>query len=112
MYEHHSHPVLPLSAFLWRVAKHAGWVVLLIGGSLGIGITGFMKIARMSFVDAFLDASMLLGGMGPVGVLPTDAAKYFAGGYALYCGIVFIASAGILIAPVAHRVLHKLHLQR
>lgn len=65
----------------------------------------------MDWIDAFLNTAMLLGGMGPVGDLPTSAAKIFAGCYALYAGLVFIASAGILVAPVAHRILHKLHME-
>lgn len=112
MFEHRSHPLLPTRLFIWRMARHAGWVVLLLGGSLGIGIAGYMALARMSLVDSFLNASMLLGGMGPVGDLPNDRAKVFAGVYALYAGIVFIASAGILIAPAAHRVLHRMHLDQ
>ena len=112
MYEHHSHKLLPTHLFVKRVAQHAGWVALIIGGSLAIGMTGFMSIAHFNAVDAFLDASMLLGGMGPVGELSSDAAKIFAGCFALYAGIIFIASASILIAPVAHRVMHKLHLSK
>lgn len=112
MYEHRSKPLLTRAQFLWRVASHVGWVALLIGGSLLIGMAGYMTLAGQSAVDAFLNASMLLGGMGPVGDLPNDSAKIFAGLYALYCGIVFIASAGLLIAPVAHRVLHKLNLSK
>jgi hypothetical protein len=65
----------------------------------------------MRAVDAFLNASMILGGMGPVGDLPTSAAKIFAGCYALYAGIIFIVSASILVAPVAHRMLHTFHLE-
>ena len=98
--------------FLRRVVVHAGLVALLLGGSLLIGMAGYMGFAHMSVVDSFLNAAMLLGGMGPVGDLPSDAAKVFAGCYALYAGIVFIASAGILIVPVAHRLLHRLHLSR
>jgi hypothetical protein len=112
MYEHKSHALLPKRLFYFRVAKHFGWVALLLGGSLAIGMTGYMVIAHFTAVDAFLDAAMLLGGMGPVGTLPTDAAKIFAGCYALYAGIVFIATAGILIAPVAHRLMHRLHLSK
>lgn len=112
MYEHHSRPLLPTAQFVRRLLTHAAWVALLVGGSLAIGIAGYMSLAHMSLVDAFLNAAMLLGGMGPVGELDNDAAKIFAGCYALYAGIVFIASAGLLIAPVAHRILHKLHLSR
>lgn len=110
MYEHRSDPLLPTREFLQRVASHAALVALLMGGSLAIGIAGYMFLARLSLVDAFLNASMLLGGMGPVSELHSDAAKVFAGVYALYSGIVFVASAGILVAPVAHRLLHRMHL--
>ena len=112
MYEHRSHPLLSQRLFAWRLLSHVGWVALLIGGSLGLGIAGYMTLAHMSLVDAFLNASRGLGGMGPVGDLPNDASKVFAGVYALYAGIVFIASASILVAPVAHRVLHRMHLER
>jgi hypothetical protein len=112
MYEHHSRPLLSNAQFLWRLAGHFGWVALLLGGSLAMGMTGYMTLAHMSAVDAFLNSAMLLGGMGPVGELPNDTAKIFSGCFALYAGIVFIASAGLLIAPVAHRVLHKLHLSQ
>jgi hypothetical protein len=110
MYEHRSHPLLPKRLFYIRVAQHLGWVAVILGGSLALGMAGYMGIAHFGAVDAFLDAAMLLGGMGPVGTLPTDASKIFAGLYALYAGIVFIASAGILIAPIAHRLMHRLHL--
>ena len=112
MYEHRSKALLPRRLFVVRLGQHIGWVALILGGSLAIGMAGYMGIAHFTAVDAFLDASMLLGGMGPVRELPTDAAKIFAGCFALYAGIVFIASAGILIAPIAHRVMHKLHLSK
>lgn len=110
MYENHSHKLLSTRLFLKRVAQHAGWVALILGGSLAMGMAGFVGVAHFSAVDAFLNAAMLLGGMGPVSELPSDAAKIFAGCYALYAGLVFVASASILIAPIAHRVMHKLHL--
>ncbi len=94
------------------MAQHVGYVSVLIGGSLLIGMAGYMLLGRMTWVDAFLNSCMLLGGMGPVGDLPSDSAKIFAGVYALYAGLVFIASTTILIAPVAHRVLHILHLNK
>jgi hypothetical protein len=94
------------------MVRHFGAVALLVVVSLAVGMAGYMSLARMSWVDAFLNSCMLLGGMGPVGDLPTDASKIFAGTYALYAGLAFIASATILIAPVAHRVLHILHLSK
>ena len=78
--------------------------------SLAIGMAGYHWLAPMNWTDAFLDAAMILGGMGPVDPLNNDAAKLFAGTYALYCGVVFIATAGLIIAPVGAHVLHKFHL--
>ncbi len=109
MYEHHTAKLLTPRQFVGRMARHLGLVTALVATSLAVGMAGYMTLGRMPAVDAFLNSAMLLGGMGPVGDLPTDAAKIFAGVYALYAGLVFIASATILIAPVAHRVLHKLH---
>ena len=112
MYEHHSQPPLSARAFVWRMVRHFAWSLALFGGSLGLGVAGYMQFAHFGIVDAFLNASMLLGGMGPIGDLPNDAAKIFAGCYALYAGLVFIAGTGLLVVPVAHRLLHKLHLSR
>jgi hypothetical protein len=110
-YEHRSLPLLSRRKFYGRLGQHvllAGTVLLF---SLVIGMAGYMRLARMDAVDAFLNTAMLLGGMGPVGDLPNDAAKIFAGIFAIYAGVVFIATAGILIAPVAHRLLHKFHIE-
>ena len=89
--------------------RHGTAVAALVVVSLAIGMAGYVYFAKQSRTDAFLNASMLLGGMGPVGDLPNNTAKIFAGCYALYAGLVFIISASILIAPIAHRILHKLH---
>ena len=80
--------------------------------SLSIGMTGYHFIADLNWVDAFLNASMLLAGMGPVAELRTDGAKLFAGAYAIYCGVVFIATIGLVLAPVGLHVLHKFHLSQ
>ena len=82
----------------------------LLGGSLLLGIAGYMALAHLEFVDAFLNAVMILGGMGPVDTLPDDAAKLFAGIYALYSGIVFLVVVGVVFAPIFHRIIHHLHL--
>ncbi|MEO8070828.1 MAG: hypothetical protein ABI652_05465 [Acidobacteriota bacterium] len=110
MYEPHTKPLLSRVEFAHRLLRHVGLVGGLLAVSLLIGIAGYTFLAHMSLVDAFVDASMLLGGMGPVGELKTTPAKIFAGCYALYAGLVFIASAGILTAPVAHRIMHNLHI--
>ena len=111
MYEPHTARLLTRGQFIRRLIGHVSLVAAVVVASLLVGMAGYVWIAGMSWVDAFLNPSMLLGGMGPVGNLPTTASKIFAGLYALYAGLVFIASAGILIAPVAHRVLHKLHME-
>ena len=108
MYEHHRQPLLPLRRYLLRVLKHVGLSATLIGGSLLIGIIGYHGLAGLGWLDAFLNASMILSGMGPVDPLTTPMAKLFAGCYALFSGIVFIASAGLVMAPFLHRVLHRL----
>ena len=109
MYEHRAARLLTPRQFVGRMARHLALVGLLVAGSLAVGMAGYMTLGQMQAVDAFLNSAMLLGGMGPVGDLPSGAAKIFAGLYALYAGLVFIASATILFAPVVHRVLHKLH---
>jgi hypothetical protein len=111
MYEHKSQPLLPLRMFFIRVIKHLAVSMLLFGVSLGIGILGYRYLADFSWIDSTLNASMILGGMGPVNDLPTNAAKIFASAYALFAGIVFVAGASIMIAPFAHRILHQLHLE-
>jgi hypothetical protein len=93
-----------------RVLRHAALASVLLIGSLAIGVIGYMALAQLSFIDAFLNAAMILGGMGPVDVLPTDSAKLFAGLYAIYSGVFFLVLAGLILAPFLHRVLHLLNL--
>jgi hypothetical protein len=111
MYESYRQPLLSRRAFAARVLRHIGVAVVLLGGSLVLGVLGYMVLGRLDPVDAFLNAAMILGGMGPVDPLPDDAAKIFAGLYALYVGIVFLVVAGVVLAPILHRVLHHLHLE-
>ena len=110
MYEYHAERLLPWKPFVRRLAKHGGLAAVVIGFSLALGTVGFHYLAPQEWLDAFLNASMLLGGMGPVGVVERSGGKLFASFYALYAGIVFIGSAALLLAPVLHRILHKLHL--
>lgn len=111
MFEHHKEPLLPRPLFYWRMFKFALVSLGLAVFSLGIGILGYRSFEAMSWIDSFVNAAMLLGGMGPVGELHTDAGKLFAGVYALYCGLIVIISMGILIAPIFHRFLHLFHLK-
>ena len=110
-YEHSSEPLLPRRAFTVRVLRHAALAAGLLVGSLGVGVVGYAFLDHLPWVDAFVNASMILGGMGPVDPMTNDAAKVFAGVYALYSGVVFLISVGVVFAPVLHRILHTLHLQ-
>ena len=83
----------------------------LVGVALAIGILGYRELAGFSWVDSLLNASMILSGMGPVGELPTDGAKIFASAYALFSGVVFITSMGVIAAPLVHRFLHRFHVE-
>lgn len=111
MYEHHRQPVLGRAQFIRRVARHGLLSGLLVAFSLSLGTVGYHFAAGLDWVDAFLNASMILTGMGPVDVLRTPTAKVFAALYALYSGIVFLVAAGVLLAPALHRMLHRLHVQ-
>lgn len=112
MYEHHSEPLLPRTLFIRRLLAHGLAGAAVIVCSLAIGVVGYRVFAQLSWVDSLLNASMILGGMGPVNPLSSNGAKLFASLYALFAGIAFLATAGILIAPVAHRILHRLHLEK
>ena len=102
---------MPRRAFLGRMRKCALISGGLVAVSLCLGMAGYHFLEKMNWVDAFANASMILAGMGPLGNLQTDAGKIFAGIYALFCGLVFITAIGILLAPIAHRALHKFHLE-
>jgi hypothetical protein len=112
MYEHRNQPLLPRSAFLLRLASHAGIAAGIVSGSLIIGILGYHFLEGLAWIDALVNASMILGGMGPVDVLHSNAGKLFASFYALYSGIIFLLAVGIIVAPVFHRILHRFHLEK
>lgn len=109
MYEHRNYHLLSKRAFALRVARHVGLALLVVALALGAGVAGYHFIARLQWIDALLNASMILGGMGPVDPLSSASAKIFASGYALFSGLAFIGIASLLVAPFAHRILHKLH---
>jgi hypothetical protein len=109
MYESKSQKPIPGAVFLRRWLLHLLWAIGLVGGSLLGGMAGYVWFEGLSWLDAFLNAAMLLGGMGPVDAPKTSAGKLFAGLYALYAGLVFLVSAALLFSPVMHRLLHKFH---
>jgi hypothetical protein len=111
MYEHRNEPLLELKAFIFRLVRHGFLAFGLIAGSLFIGMAGYHFFEGLSWLDSLVNASMLLGGMGPVNPLQTTAGKLFASFYALYSGMVFLIAAGVVFAPVFHRVMHHFHLE-
>jgi hypothetical protein len=109
MFEHKSEPVLARALFFRRLAASAGLGIALIVVSLGAGMAGYRVIEGLNWTDSFLNASMLLGGMGPLEHERDEAGKIFEGLYALYCGLAVITVSAIIFAPVIHRFMHKLH---
>ena len=110
MYEHHTEPLASTQVFARRLAMNGLIGLLLLTFSLVIGMLGYHFLESLSWIDALLNASMILGGMGPVNQIKTDAGKIFASCYAIYSGVILLASVGILIAPIFHRFLHRFHL--
>src|SRR3990172_6035199 len=110
-YEHQSEPLLPRRGYVLRLLWHTLLALIIIALALFIGVAGYHFIGGLSWIDSLLNASMILGGMGPVDTLTSASAKLFASFYALFAGVAFLAIAGVLIAPVAHRFLHHLHLE-
>jgi hypothetical protein len=108
-FEHRREPILPLPQFVLRLARSFGVGLILVVVSLAVGIVGYHRLLTLSWIDAFVNAAMILSGMGPLAVPQTFAAKLFAGLYALYSGLAVLAIAGIVFAPVVHRFLHYLH---
>ena len=109
--EYWDRPLLPIHRFIWRLIGNFAAALLLVAFSLGIGMWGYHHFENMEWTDAFLNASMILGGMGPVDKLVTEGGKIFAGCYALYSGVVLLFSATLLLAPIAHRVVRAFHLE-
>ena len=109
-FERWHEPLLPRAAYLSRLMRSALVAGGLVMASLMIGMLGYHWLARLAWLDAFLNASMILTGMGPVDRMDAPAAKLFAASYALFSGVAFISSVGVLLAPVFHRFIHRFHL--
>ena len=109
-FEHRSDPLLPRRLFLARLMRHVRFATGVIVLSLGIGVLGYHGFEGLSWIDSLLNASMILGGMGPVDPIRTIAGKLFASAYSLFSGILFLVVAGIIVAPFAHRLMHRMHL--
>lgn len=111
MFEHRSDPLLPPHRFFWRVIMFLGLSAAVVGMALGIGVLGYHYLGELPWIDALLNASMILGGMGPVDPITSHAGKLFASAYALFAGLLFIWATSLLLTPFVHRIMHKLHLE-
>jgi hypothetical protein len=110
-FEHRSKPLLPRHKFFMRVGWYALMSLLLIIVSLIIGVLGYHYLNGLGWLDALVNASMILTGMGPVDPLKNNAAKWFASAYAIFSGVAFLSIIAVLLAPAVHRFLHKLHIE-
>lgn len=106
----HTFPLPPRRVFLKRLARTFLLASLVIGLSLGMGVLGYHYLGHLPWIDALLNASMILGGMGPVDTLGDPLAKLFASAYALFSGVILLASVAVMITPLVHRFLHRYHL--
>jgi hypothetical protein len=111
VFEHRTSPLLPRQVFYRRVGKCLLLGCSLLAMALGIGMVGYHFLEHLAWLDAFANAAMILSGMGPLAPLETSAGKFFGGCYALFSGLLFLTVAGIILAPLAHRLLHKFHLE-
>ena len=111
MFEHHKQPLATQAEFARRMLRYGLVTIGIILFSLGIGMLGYHSFESLSWIDSLLNASMILGGMGPVNALQTNAGKIFASLYALYSGIILLASVGILATPIFHRFMHHFHIE-
>jgi hypothetical protein len=109
--EHHREKVLPLPEFLVRMGRYLFFSLMLIAASLIFGILGYHSFGKLSFLDSFHMASMILTGMGPVSEMTTTGAKIFSSLYALYSGVAFLSITAVFFAPIIHRILHILHVE-
>jgi len=110
MYEHKKQKLAPFGIFFQRVLKNVLLASLIIGISLVIGILGYHYFAGIGWLDALHNASMILSGMGLVAEITSESGKWFSSFYALFSGVVFISNIGIILAPVLHRLYHRLHM--
>jgi cytochrome b561 len=111
-FENKREKIIPVQHFAWRMLRAlAIWLVLSLGG-LAIGMAGYALTEGMNLIDAFLNASMILSGMGPVTELKTQGGKLFAGFYALFSGLFIVVATGLALAPLLHRLMHAFHVEQ
>jgi hypothetical protein len=110
-FEQRGEPLLPHRRFVSRLLRAALIWMALTSGGLAIGMIGYAATEGMSFIDSFVNAAMILSGMGPVSALKSDVGKIFAGFYALFSGLLIAIASGFVLAPIIHRVLHAFHVE-
>lgn len=110
-FERRHHPLAPVPVFRRRILNSFILAGAVLGGSLAIGIAGYHGWGGLGWLDALVNASMILGGMGPVDPITRPAGKWFAAAYALYSGVALLTSVGIIFAPAVHRLLHAFHIE-
>jgi ABC-type branched-subunit amino acid transport system permease subunit len=110
-FEHRSQPLLPRRLFVRRLARYGIYALAVIVVSLLIGMAGYHFLGHLGWTDAYLNAAMILTGMGPVDPMPSAAGKIFSGLYAIYSGVVFLSVVALMFTPIAHRLLHIFHLE-
>jgi len=111
MYENRNRQLISRIEFFFRILRHGIFAISILFLALAIGVFGYHWFEGMPWIDAILNASMILGGMGPVNPLNTTGGKLFASAYALFSGVVFIGVIGMLLAPFVHRLIHRFHLE-
>jgi flagellar biosynthesis protein FliR len=111
MFEHRRQPLLSRVAFLMRMARSAGIAIGVVLVGLGLGVLGYHYLDDLPWIDALVNAAMILSGMGPVDPLHNTGGKLFAAMYALLSGFLFLSVAGILLVPVLHRMMHRFHVE-
>lgn len=110
-FEHRSDPLIPFEAFLARMGRSGLIAGVIVSASLVIGIVGYHTLGGLHWIDAVVNASMILGGMGPVDPIASVSGKLFESAYALFSGVAFLTSVSLFLAPALHRLLHQLHLE-
>lgn len=110
-FEHRSQPLASPRHFSQGVVRNGGWALLLIVTTLALGMAGYMYFEDMGFAEAFVNAAMILSGMGPMETRLSAAGQYFAGSYAMFSGLLFFGTAGLVLAPIFHRILHRFHME-
>lgn len=111
MYEHHRAPLLSRRAFFRRLSRHVAIGFAVLAGCVAVGMAGYHWLEDLGWVDSFVNAAMILSGMGPLDPIRTAAGRLFAGFYALFSGVAFLTTVGFFLMPVLHRLLHKFHLE-